>query len=365
LTASPYLQVDLNALDKAHDCAQCAGIPVGSVVHGLLRLWRWAWSEKQDRLTPAHVRGFFGGDEHRVAEALEAFGFVELLADGAIRVRGAARYLRISEARSAGGHASKGNLKRGKVRPSAAGDQPETSREDAPGSTPALTSSIEHRASKALKAVEALQLLPGSLPAAAGDQPETSREPAGGVAGSQPDPQPETSRETPRPPPTPLAPTPSVEAQAPRKVVPETPGESLWRAHQAIREELSYAREHLPNPRSVSAFANEALLRLNGDEERLLAGYRRWLSEPWVREHGGPWRLWMRQWPEKVPPGSIRAQGPPGAPCCARCGAAAYAETWGATPICVECTADWQSTGGEGEASFREWLANHQAEAVQ
>lgn len=357
MSSSPYLQVDLDALDKAQDVAQCAGVPVGSIVHGLLRLWRWAWAEKQDRLKPAHVRGFFGGDEARVSEALEAFGFIEAMTDGTVRVRGATRYLRISEARSAGGHAAKNNLKRGKVRATAAGSQPESSRDDSFGSTPALTSSIEHRASKALKEEEAPRLTPGSLPAAAGDQPECSRV----VAGSQP----ETSREVPRTPPAPLPPTPSVERQAPQALLVrpldlENPHDAHWRRLQEVREAEGYARDLQPPPRhEVAKYSSGIMLALNGDEERALESYAAWLREPWVRQRNGPWRLWLKQWPEKLKPATQQRERVE-APCCARCGEASIGQAWG-TDVCAGCNAEWSASDGEGEAGFRAWLGRRPA----
>lgn len=151
-----YLAVELRALEAAPHVARAAGIEEDTAVAGLLRMWAWCWREKKDHVSRGNVRGFFGAD---AADALREFSFLEEDEVDIYRVKGAERYLRISKARSLGGQMASGNLKRGPVKPEVeprlppgsspaqAGDQPENS----PGSAPALSSSIEHRASKSLE----------------------------------------------------------------------------------------------------------------------------------------------------------------------------------------------------------------------
>lgn len=154
----PYIAFELDALAKVPYVAAAAGVDPAKITHGLANLWAWCWKAKSAVVTDVHLRGFFGCD---AAASLTAFNFLELIPLG-FRVRGAERYLRVSAARSKGGHAAKGNLNRGRksgpakgVQPAgSAGSQPESSREPAgeqpensPGCGPALSSSIEHRAS--------------------------------------------------------------------------------------------------------------------------------------------------------------------------------------------------------------------------
>jgi hypothetical protein len=145
-----YLAVDLDAKTAMPKVARAAGLSVGDVAWGLMELWEHAWREKTDVATGPVLAGCFGGGA-ATTDALVAFGFLEPTQDG-YRICGASRYLRVQEARSKGGKASSGNLKRGpqKARqpgstpgslPAAAGDQPGS----VPGSAPALTASSEQR----------------------------------------------------------------------------------------------------------------------------------------------------------------------------------------------------------------------------
>lgn len=103
---SSYIAFDLDALNVARDVGAAADISEERVTHGLLRMWAWCFREKTEHVTATHVRGFFGAD---AVTSLMAFGFLapaaaglDLAPEAAFRVRGAERYLRISEARKRG-----------------------------------------------------------------------------------------------------------------------------------------------------------------------------------------------------------------------------------------------------------------------
>lgn len=134
-----YIAFDLDALNVARDVGDAAGIPEERVTHGLLRMWAWCFRQKRDTLQAIQVRGFFGAD---AAPALVAFGFLESTGAG-FRVRGADRYLRVSEARSTAGKTRAASAGRSAGRftsKTPAPDQQTTS------TAPALTPSTEHRA---------------------------------------------------------------------------------------------------------------------------------------------------------------------------------------------------------------------------
>lgn len=147
-----YIAFDLDALNAAPNVARAARVPEDTIIGGLLRLWAHAFRRKADVLDELEVRGCFDSQAD-VLPSLRAFGFLDVAPEGKVRVRGAERYLRISEARSRGGKAASGNLKRGARQPerqpelvpgslpAPAGTQPV----DTPGSFPALTPSTEHR----------------------------------------------------------------------------------------------------------------------------------------------------------------------------------------------------------------------------
>lgn len=103
---SAYIAFDLDALNVARDVGNACGLEEAYVTHGMLRMWSWCFRTKTDSVNGEHVRGFFGAD---ATAALIAFGF--LTPDGsAFKVRGAERYLRLSEARKKGGLAAKKHL---------------------------------------------------------------------------------------------------------------------------------------------------------------------------------------------------------------------------------------------------------------
>ncbi len=102
-----YIAFDLDALNVVPDVAAACGLPAGDVAHGLLKLWAWCFREKTDLVSSTHLAGFFGGKP--AGGALEAFGFLHQ-EDQKWRVRGASRYLRITEARRKGGLAAAKNL---------------------------------------------------------------------------------------------------------------------------------------------------------------------------------------------------------------------------------------------------------------
>lgn len=106
----PYIAFDLDALAHLPNAARAADVDEADIALGLVRMWEWCWRTKTDVVSSTQLRGFFGNPS--VGEALVAFGFLEAVGDG-FRARGADRYLRVRASRSAGGHAAKGNLKRG------------------------------------------------------------------------------------------------------------------------------------------------------------------------------------------------------------------------------------------------------------
>lgn len=142
----PYLQVDLDVLEVTPAASSAAGVSAGTFVYGLLQLWRNAWRRKSAEASLPQIAGFFASDDpQRVADALVGFGFLE---PGTLRIKGAERYLRISEQRKAAG-------KLGGIKSQAARKQvleqppskPEASAEQTPKQNEALTSSIEHHSS--------------------------------------------------------------------------------------------------------------------------------------------------------------------------------------------------------------------------
>ena len=262
-----YLAFDLDALNVARDVGNACAIPEERMTHGLLRMWAWCFREKVEHVEPVQVRGFFGTDE--AVAALTAFGF--LAADGErLRVRGAGRYLRVSEARSEGGKKAAGNLKRGTKRP---GEEPEdlpgfapagAGREPGPlpGCAPALTPSTEHRA------------------------PNTEHQ------GEEAAPPPASRVWTVKAPDTPA------EAWT---------GDDFWRWAQSRRQAGGLVPEKPPHPRKLSVWWSEA--RLLCEAPVLKEAFLRFGSDPhWERAAPAfPFGAFLTQWSNFVPQGGLRA----------------------------------------------------------
>jgi hypothetical protein len=99
-----YVQVDLKALPRAEGAAGLLGVPMPELMGGLVRLWAFAYGEKQRVVSNNQLAGLVGVQKPNLIEALEAFGFVEPV-EGGLRIRGTKRYERIHDARVAGGKA--------------------------------------------------------------------------------------------------------------------------------------------------------------------------------------------------------------------------------------------------------------------
>lgn len=98
-----YIAVSLKVIEGlAADVARTAAITEDRALAGLVRLWHRVWSKTSDTLTLAQLAGVMGGERiTEVAASLVAHGFLEPL-EGAFRVRGAERYLRVKASRAEG-----------------------------------------------------------------------------------------------------------------------------------------------------------------------------------------------------------------------------------------------------------------------
>jgi hypothetical protein len=99
-----YLTFDLDAKKKVGPAARAAGVDPGVIAWGLLELWEHVWTTKSAEVPELVLDGCFG-PSNRIRDALAAYGFLEPKTPNLFRVRGAERYLRISEAKSRAGKA--------------------------------------------------------------------------------------------------------------------------------------------------------------------------------------------------------------------------------------------------------------------
>lgn len=243
-----YIAFELDALNVARDVGAAASIAEERVTHGLLRMWAWCFREKTDTVEAIQVQGFFGV---AAGPALVAFGFLESTGS-TYRVRGAERYLRVTEARQ----------KAGKVRSSGAGrsagrftSTPPAPDQHTTSTAPALTPSTEHRA------------------------PSTDKAAAGPVVAVVNRPTPDSAI-------------------------------GFWVACQDKREAAGLHRERPAGPKQVDHWFSEAMGEVHGDEQKLLKGYDAFLVDPFWRnqaEKRCAWGGWVSQWRDFV----TKATAPP------------------------------------------------------
>lgn len=306
-----FIAFELDALNHAPFVARAAGVDEEAVIAGLVRMWAWCFREKQEHVTATHVKGFFGVD---CTEALSSFGFTEA-DDGKLRVKGARRYLRVAEARSKGGKAAAGNLRRGSQK------QPTDSR-SSPPATPRL-------------------------------EPEASRESA-----------PASSRPLHRAPNTEHL-TSSSKTLAPAP--PATSAEGFFAWAQEHRAEVTKRPRERPPKAGLGAWFSFAMGEVNGDEERLRVAWAAFcLDQHWAAK-GTPWAAWVAQWERYVRP---PAPPPPVVKTCAICPERAVGNSWG-VELCPSHFGELQRDmpGGNAlddpKAWVHAWAAQHQPHPEQ
>ena len=254
-----YIAFDLDALNVSRDVGAAAGIPEERVTHGLLRMWAWCFREKTASVTAVHVRGFFGTD---CGEALIAFGFLAREGDG-FRVRGAERYLRISEAR-----------RRGAERTNAAKRKRATSAEGA---------TVERRSSDAQATLD--RALPDAL------TPNTEHR----------TPSTEHQKEEEAPPPKTLAIAAfALEGPDPKRMESWS-AQEFWKAFELERRAAGYAPEKWPSPASMRDFWTEA--RGAYDVQVLgMTASNFFRDKHWQQSRPPcPWSAFAKQWHKYVP----------------------------------------------------------------
>lgn len=269
---SSYIAFDLDALNVAGDLGRAAGITEDRVVMGLARMWAWCFRSKTEFVSPTHVKGFFGAD---AVEALAMFGFLSATENNDLfRVRGADRYLRISEGRSRGGKAAAaaGNLKQGveKVLERLLEVQPQLP----PSLTPAEPQHCP-------------QLLPSLSPNTEHRTPNTKK-----IRTYVGDEFPPVAQEL-------LAP-PSVDA--PTKPVAEWSADDFWLWAQHRRQQSGLLVEKRLHPAKLSGWWSIA--RQRASTERLKAGFNAFGADKFWESQKPPFPFsgFITQWDRFAPP---------------------------------------------------------------
>lgn len=262
----PYLAFELDAKKKVPLVARAAGCSPADVAWSLLELWELVWVSKRDILSDIEVRGCIGTGRP-LLEALLAFGFLEDLTaqlddTPSFRVRGADRYLRLSEARKKGAAAT--NKKRAERALSDAQASQEVAQATHERTLPdALSASSEQRAAK----VEQRKV------------------------------------EDPPPPPREVLP---VVVEAPTKPPDQWGGEDFWAWFQSKRQAAGFVAERGPPPR-LSFWWSPLMMELNGDVERLKEATYRFGEDPYWQAKNLPFNGFKTNWPNYVPRGGANA----------------------------------------------------------
>jgi hypothetical protein len=277
----PYIRFDLDAIDSAADVAAAAGVSINDIAGGLPRMWRHCWRKKSDTVEIAQLVAFFGGDTGRVSQALASFGFLEATGTG-WRVRGAERYLRVSEGKSKGGHAAKGNL--------------------IPGA----------RQKKAL----------GILSAASGQS-------TGQTLGS--------TNEPPSSDPTSIEPPPPPAEE--RKAAEAVKPEELFAAIQVVRVEAGLSQEP-KRPKRFDAWATSKQVRQTS-LDAIRSAYATYARDGTIRAKGHPTAVFIEPgvWDTRLP--RVEETGPPPAPCTECHDVAQLHNVTAGAALCPACWQSW------------------------
>lgn len=261
-----YIAVELDALNVAPAVARAARVSEDAVIGGLTRLWAYCFRQQAASVSRLQVAGFFATEADMVP-ALVAFGFLEVVGEG-IRVRGADRYLRVSEARRKGGLAAKKHLIPGgrqpKAEPTESLGSPSAAAETQPrellGSTSALTPSTEHRA------------------------PNT-----------------EHRREEEAPPPRSLA-LATFAIEPPDKArMSSWSAQEFWKAFELERRDRGYPPEKWPSPLSLSQFWTEARGLYDVDVLGMAAAAY-FVDAHWrAARPACPWGAFAKTWHQFIP----------------------------------------------------------------
>jgi hypothetical protein len=258
----PHIAFDLDAMKRVAPAARAAGISVEAMGWGLAQLWAWCWDRKRDTATAGHLAGHFGGDGTRVGAALVEFDFAEAL-DGEFRIRGAQKYLRISQARSeAGKQRNTATRFAGRFTsnsPAFAGgltSKPPASHQQVSSKPPALTPNTEHRTPNTSKDVVAT----------------TPKEPA---------------------PTEVVAPTTPPEAWT---------AQDFWAYAQSNRIAGGYLPERPPHPRKLGDWWSGSQMTPGVTARALKGGWSNYGQDPYWEKPGYPFNGFMSQWAKYTRP---------------------------------------------------------------
>lgn len=245
----PHLAFELDAKRKVPLSAKRAGITAAQFAWGLLELWESCWREKTDQVTAEVIGLLFDGEPEKVIAGLVLGGFAEEAGDH-VRVRGADRYLRITESRAEG--ARKTNAKRWKK--DEASDKPAT----AERRSPVAQASLPGRS--AVAPVSLKSDAERSLPVAL--TPNTEHR------------APNTSTTQQEPPPE------------------QDGGPGFFAKANDQRAEVHGLAPEKPTTRhveKVGRWYGPALAEFEGDEAWMLSAHRRFLADPYWAKADPPW----------------------------------------------------------------------------
>ncbi|HET7099602.1 MAG TPA: hypothetical protein VFJ52_00510 [Terriglobia bacterium] len=251
----------MDAKKKIPPAARAAGVEVGVIAWGLLELWEHVFVTKETTVPKIILDGCFGAAP-RIAEALVAFGFLEVDGEG-YRVKGAVeKLLGVREAQSGAGKAKAANLKQHRLPPA----NPVVLSDESPAHLPA----------KPVAPPPALDRLLHPTPNTKHQIPLKEEEP-------------ETA-----------APPPPKPKEPPDKFAD---GAAFFAWVQTKRIEVGLATEMPPHPRQFSKFWTEAGMELNGHYERLEAALYRYADDKFWQQKTPPVPFggFMAQWRNYVP----------------------------------------------------------------
>lgn len=350
-SATPYLQVVVDADEDMELAATMAGVSFGDIAGGLLRMWKHCWRKKRAHVPRQLLRALFPHNTDAVTEALVAFEFLDEVTEAQAHVRGAEKRIlggavqaeeSTTQGRRRGGLKAKSNLLQYRtaenhpVEPEAAGPA------GAPAEAPANTGS----------AGPAGTGCPPAEPVRAGPADTGSPGPAAPadvrlLSPNTQHPIPNKEEEGEKPAPAGAA----RPAEAAKPPLFEAALDFLAWYSDAYRLAFPGRAWSEPEPGGVVGWYGRAIEALapsgRGDADMRRGALAFFESAHW-RPRGCPWPAWVKQWADFVEAAPKPKPQAPEAKCAVPgCQARRYSQTWTGRPLCMPHTGAWLDVAPE------------------
>jgi hypothetical protein len=146
---------------------------------------------------------------------------------------------------------------------------------------------------------------------------------------------------------------------APPTSADETGGAGFFAWVQQKRHAAGLARDRLVKPEAIASWYSAASMELNGDEDRLRAGYERFTTDGYWGRQKPPWpfNAFMKQWEDFIPPAAPKPAK------CEACGRDTQETAYGHS-VCDSCLINDFGPQQATREEFETWLEERSGAAA-